>query len=251
VSNTFTVQKAACSKYARCPVFSLYLSHIKSTACSQSAVSLLDNLLSLDTRTHSLTHSLTDYHAHHYHLSLSLTLYRYGLLDSHGHWTPEQLVGNFSDQSIRPLRPNFSPLVWFYNWSQLITDHIALLPHKPDYFVFNAGIWTNDWLDPVVRRAIVEALNKTGIVGIFKTTTTPDNNESHLLNEDGASDELMCETMEGRCLNLSWTESLSGPDYYWDGVHFQPVVYQQINEQMLDYIEKLDTERKSKAAVVS
>jgi hypothetical protein len=155
------------------------------------------------------------------------------------------MVSKFNDRGIRPTRHTPHPSVWSYNWTDLITQYIAMLPYKPDYVIFNAGIWGHDLSKQHIRKSIVTALRDSNMTGIFKTTTTPDTNESHTQNRKGSHDATMCKAMEGRCLNLSWTESLQGKENYWDNWHFQPHVYEKMNKQLFDMIDELEEENRN------
>jgi hypothetical protein len=169
------------------------------------------------------------------------------MLPAQGHWHPYQITGLFNDTLTRPIHTKQSPFAWSHNWHNLIVHHIAELKPKPDYLVMNAGIWMHDLADLRVRQSIVDALDVTNITGIWKTTTTAIDNLDHNDMEPPpkVTDAFMCELMQDRCLNMSWTEELWGLEHYWDGWHFYPHVYQRANEQLLTLLGELEKEKEN------
>jgi hypothetical protein len=157
---------------------------------------------------------------------------RFGKMNTSGHWSHQKVHSkhNMSDVYIEP--------EWSYNWSSLITEHISKLKPKPKYLVFNAGLWPHDLGDAAVRDSIEQALNATGIVGIYKTTTYPDrfvkpkNYQPH--------DADVCKSMQNRCIDLSWTKNLSGSVHYVDAKHFRSHVNTAMNMQLLNLLNELE-----------
>jgi hypothetical protein len=126
---------------------------------------------------------------------------------------------------------NLTPYIWNYNtWHDTVRFHIAELKPKPQFVVMNAGAWQNHFLAHNESRAeLADALQSTGMKGIWKTTTSQQRGGQ--AGDSIVADSLMCEQL-GACLNLSWTSQLS-KDMWWDNLHFYEPTYRQMNEQML------------------
>jgi len=95
-----------------------------------------------------------------------------GRAETHGHWDPSTAFS--IERAATDIQTNSSMMYqWQHaSWADSIRQHVAKLSPKPDYLVFNAGLWKgHDLGDPVVLRAIREALDQTGIRGIYQTTT--------------------------------------------------------------------------------
>jgi len=171
----------------------------------------------------------------------------FGSYPPHGHWTPAEV------HSSKHVKPNFtyplSPFVWRYDWGGLIREYLAKLEHKPQYLVFNEGLWVEHELrNAAVRQSIKDALDETGIIGIYKTTTLPHFNTANSLMKIPASvvcnrhDKAMCDIMDGRCLDLSWTKYL-GREHKWDRSHFTPHVNKVMVLQFLEMYNSLLVEK--------
>jgi hypothetical protein len=132
---------------------------------------------------------------------------------------------------------DFKEVLWNYgeNWADIITHHLAKLPQKPDYIIFNAGIWPNHGLESeIMQDAILQALEETSIVGIYKTTTRGVGGQGHLHD---AHDANLCRKAD-YCLDLSWTAQVPAA-LYWDSYHFLSSVYNQMNVQLLDLLYRI------------
>jgi hypothetical protein len=173
-------------------------------------------------------------HSLPFFLPSSSSFERFGKMNASGHWSPEDVHSkhNISKVYIKP--------DWSYGWASLITEHISKLKPKPKYLVFNAGLWSHDLGNAKVRRSIVEALNATNIIGIYKTTTFSNNtsNQETFAVKHG-HDAHVCKLMQNRCVNMSWTGNTSGPLHYWDGLHFKSHIYTAMNMQLLNLLDEL------------
>jgi hypothetical protein len=107
---------------------------------------------------------------------------------------------------------------------------------KPDYLLYNAGMWAHDLNDPHVQKSIKDALDDTGIKGIYKTTTFQRNNR--LGWRLGRHDDANCRLMP-YCLDLSWTRTIRGSKHYFDGKHFRAHVNKQMNDQLLGLLSQI------------
>jgi hypothetical protein len=120
---------------------------------------------------------------------------------------------------------------WYDDWEHCVTDYVAKLEPKPTHVIFNAGIWNHNFSIPGVGRKIAQALNESGIIGIWKTTTYQAGGIP-LANE---SDALMSALFHPRVLDSSWTSKVK-PQLYWDTFHFLEPVYRAQNEDMLELV---------------
>jgi hypothetical protein len=167
-------------------------------------------------------------------LPSSSSFERFGKIRASGHWSHKDVHSkhNISDVFIQP--------AWSYDWASLITEHISKLRPKPKYLVFNAGLWHHDLGDAAVRESIEHALNATDIVGIYKTTTFQDGDgDPDTFARQHDHDAHVCKSMQNRCIDVSWTKNLSGPEHYWDRGHFRSHVYTAMNMQLLNLLVEL------------
>lgn len=145
------------------------------------------------------------------------------------------------------------PFVWRQDWPGLIRNYLNKLTPKPDFLVFNEGLWIEHELGNVdVQQSIKDALEDTGIIGIYKTTTLPNINSGLAKRSAGVvfnrHDAAMCEMIENY-LDFSWTKDL-GDEHYWDGVHFKPHVNRGMNMELLDYLQVLKRRKETPAPAV-
>ena len=75
------------------------------------------------------------------------------------------------------------------------------------------------------------ALQDAGIVGIYKTTTLARGHRT-----DMPHDAVCCAMFP--CFNASWDP---GYEAYWDRLHFKPVVFHQLNQQLLKMVDGLES----------
>jgi hypothetical protein len=122
--------------------------------------------------------------------------------------------------------------IWKGQWVEVLMNHITKLEPKPDFFVFNAGLWGAGSLTEGVFREISATVNKTGIIPIYKTTTA-----RNKLEEPYTHDHVGCAII-GNCLNLSWTSTLGGKDYV-DGTHFRSRASNLFNYQMVQLLSEI------------
>jgi len=164
-------------------------------------------------------------------------LVKFGKYPLNGHWRPKEV---FSGPMM--LGDDFIPYNFHYNWSETIRDFVGQLDPRPDYIVFNAGLHPHDLAEKEVQQSIVQALNDTGINGIYKTTTLPRKSKRSIkkfLNSDHAKhDAEMCRLV-GHCFNLSWTFSIRRK-HYLDNSHYTSEVNTIMNKQLLRYLQDFD-----------
>lgn len=83
------------------------------------------------------------------------------------------------------------------------------------------------------RNRVVQALNSSGLIGIWKTTSY---DEKHKVKPKAVpTDNIMSNLVSGRVLDISWTRELD-PKLYWDPRHFREPVNRVMNEQMLELL---------------
>jgi hypothetical protein len=46
----------------------------------------------------------------------------------------------------------------------------------------------------------------------------------------------VCESMQNRCIDVSWTNNISGLLHYWDRLHFRPHLYTAMSKKMAHLI---------------
>lgn len=173
----------------------------------------------------------------------------FGGYSAHGHWKPNNIFLDKNQQQHREMdfdKLQSDPFVWRYDWPGLIREYLNNLEPKPDYLVFNEGLWIEHELnDAEVRHSIKDALDDTGITGIYKTTTLPNINSGLAKRSAGIvfnrHDDAMCELI-GNVLDLTWTKDL-GDEHYWDGVHFKPHVNRGMNKELLDFLQHMNDKK--------
>jgi hypothetical protein len=135
---------------------------------------------------------------------------KYGSMNVQGHWSPSTV------HDTHTLEFEYEKPRWEGNWTAAI-HHLAQLTPPPKYLVFNAGIHPHDLNDPMVRLSIQQALDETGIIGIFKLTTFGRNGL-----ENGRRwkyhEAAMCEMLKGRCIDYTWTRNLTRANFL-DHIH--------------------------------
>ena len=159
---------------------------------------------------------------------------KFGQAAAHGHWRApfdrQQLHMNVTAYNL--------PYEWDgYSWSNIVQDHLARLQPKPTYCVFNAGLHNHDLGRSRVQESLRQALDKSGIIGIYKTTTKTRALTRKKRFQRGRHDAALCGgAVFPNCLNLDWTGDLVGPDYYYDDVHLKVDGNNRINQQLLEYL---------------
>lgn len=127
--------------------------------------------------------------------------------------------------------------LWDYgkNWADIITHHLAELPQKPHFIIFNGGVWHHNGLDnEAMQDAILDALKGHNITGIYRTTTVNRGNQRSPYSQH---DEQLCSKTQ-YCLNVSWTGQ-TRDELYLDESHFYSSVYNQMNAQLLGLLYKI------------
>ena len=132
------------------------------------------------------------------------------------------------------------PYVWSGNWTVVIRDHLGRMVPKPDYVVFNAGLWPHDLNnDTGVLEEIRQALDDSDMMGIYKTTTKVLSDNTTTLEDH---DVRGCQILH-YCLNIGWTGEITDPNMYLpDGKHFKTPIYQQMNVQLLEMLASIRQE---------
>jgi len=174
----------------------------------------------------------------------------FGNLKIHGHWRDpvqaareplRQLLsntatfGNHTNQSgtiprVGPM-PELLPDVWEGGWDFTVEHHIAQI--QPNVLIMNAGKWPNDFHQPAMRQALLNATQMARIPRVIWKTTTADQQHQYTRSERN-SDHAMCEIME--CFNItSWT-LLIPTRFYHDKQHFFEPAYHKMNELLFDFL---------------
>ena len=127
--------------------------------------------------------------------------------------------------------------IWQYDdWDVCVREYIAKLDPKPTHVIFNAGIWNHNFNIPEYGRRMAAALNESGIVGIWKTTTYQGGGKVLVIGGGPRSNEsetLMSKIFYPRVLDSSWTSKIKS-QFYKDSFHFLEPVYRAQNEDMLE-----------------
>ena len=163
------------------------------------------------------------------------------LMDMHGREDPSLITIDrilHSNYSFH-WDPKHQGWAWQYtDWADAITQHVAKLDLKPDYVLFNAGIWPNDMFNPATQKRLATALKEAGIQGIWRTTSFPaqssgQTNSVKQIREERVSNGLR----EHKCqvLNVSWTKYL-GQNNFWDRFHMFEPVYRVWGEDLLGIV---------------
>jgi len=161
---------------------------------------------------------------------------KFGKAGVHGHWPAPDMTRTLQNGTLN-MSAGLVPYTWDnYNWSEVIVEHIAKLQPKPTFLVFNAGLHGHNLGKKEIHESILQALNDTGITGIYKTTS-----KSQQLNRTsrfsrGMHDKSLCGKVFRNCINLDWTGDLVGPQHYSDDVHFKSPGNTRMNLQLLDYV---------------
>jgi hypothetical protein len=152
-----------------------------------------------------------------------------------GHWAPQDVY----DGPIALEQDHFTPYSYRYNWSGAIEHLLGNMNPKPDFVVFNSGLHLgHDMGDSDVQQSIIRALNKTGITGIYKTTThTKPEHVNGKMKYNRQHDHELCHLI-GHCLNMSWTLGVP-PNHYnrKDKLHYDYKVNKLMNDQLLNYLK--------------
>jgi hypothetical protein len=133
---------------------------------------------------------------------------------------------------------NFTAHTWAYrDWDVCVRDYMAKLDPKPTHAIFNAGYWPHSFGRQPVRDRLVQALNDTGITGIWKTTSfeRPDPGRTVWKGGSNDSDYLMAQLFHPNVLNIDWTSKVRA-ELYCDDVHYFEPVYRIKNEAMLEMV---------------
>lgn len=147
----------------------------------------------------------------------------------HGRITAEDAfrdIPSFQYQHIK------SDSLWEYkDWGAALEHYVARM--KATHVMMNAGLWAEDFRNNTESRdSIFRALNSTGMVGIWRTTTYE--NKHKLWG--GLADSVMSNLFgDDNVLDVSWTRRLHRK-YYWDIMHFSEPAYRVMNEELLKMV---------------
>lgn len=127
------------------------------------------------------------------------------------------------------------------SWEGFIRDFVAKMEPKPDYMVFNSGLWDNQpkhneevsFRNSTEREKIVKAMKEANIVSIYKTTTKVKGETDPTMRD---YEHEMCEIVD-YCLDLTYTSQITNK-HRKDRVHFREPIYSLFNIQLLDLISK-------------
>jgi hypothetical protein len=127
--------------------------------------------------------------------------------------------------------------IWQYDdWDVCVREYIAKLNPKPTHVIFNAGIWNHNFNIPAYGRRMAAALNESGIVGIWKTTTYQGGGKVLVIGggpRSNESDAILSHIFYPRVLDSRWTSKIKS-QFYKDSFHFLEPVYRAQNEDMLE-----------------
>lgn len=124
------------------------------------------------------------------------------------------------------------------NWTDFIQNFVSKLEPKPEYVIFNEGLWGPSYYDdPAVRKRIIQAISDAGMISVYKTTTR--NRRQNFRDTKPKAYELdFCELAD-LCYNVSWTGKVT-KKFYWDWCHFHPPVYEYLNLQLFELLLNID-----------
>ena len=159
---------------------------------------------------------------------------RWGNRGTRGMFSPHDVLQQQGNQSYLNKEVDPSKFRWNYNWTSIIRNYISNMEPKPQYFLFNSGIWGNQYLTKPILLAIREALLEHQIVGIYKTTTRKKDQRG--VKALAWYELFACELFP--CLGTQWTADLNQNDY-WDNLHFYGRVYRRMNLQLFGLLEIL------------
>jgi hypothetical protein len=176
---------------------------------------------------------------------------KFGKFPFRGHWSPQAIpfdstngLSAVPSDTMAVHRTPYnvtevsSPYTWqLPSWNETIRNYIAQLHPKPDYLVFNSGLWEGHGLDSETTiNDIRNALESEGIIGIYKTTTArAAGNETALLEHE----KMACQSIK-HCIYLNWTGDL-GHEHYTDHTHFKTYVNTRFNELLLRLVQKIES----------
>lgn len=125
---------------------------------------------------------------------------------------------------------------WLWNikdWGEAIEQYVSRL--NATHVLMNAGLWPTDFdRNKDARDSLFQALNKTGLVGIWRTTTFENDHKQY---EGGRRTDAVMPRLFGaeHVLDVSWTKQLD-EKFYWDRIHFYEPAYRVLNEELLGMI---------------
>jgi hypothetical protein len=148
----------------------------------------------------------------------------------HGRVLPEDAFRDITAKEFRHVNTTWQ---WSYkDWGEALEKYVAAM--NATHVMMNAGLWPNNFhRNAPARDSIFKALDKTGLVGIWRTNTYLTSHE--LRPSSATADEAMTGLFGENVLNVSWTRGLQ-TKYYWDDKHFNEPVYRVMNEQLLEMV---------------
>lgn len=157
-----------------------------------------------------------------------------------GQWLPNHPL--FSNDSLRqPLLDEAVP-VPLVNWNFTLQEYLlhivpTFLTPKPKTILLNAGMWLNSFGDSAYADSVIAAAKSSFDRVIWKTTNCRRSQlgQSGIHRPELRVDSYMCERVE--CFNIDWTCDAK-PDDMVDHGHFQYWVYNKINEQFMQHLDR-------------
>jgi hypothetical protein len=148
----------------------------------------------------------------------------------HGRLLPEDAFRNISQWKFKHVNSTWK---WSYkDWGEALEKLVA--PMNATHVQLNAGLWPNDFsTNKPARDSIVKAIDKTGLVGIWRTNTYLTSRE--LRESSVETDASMVPLFRDKVLNVSWTQKVD-TRFYWDDKHFLEPVYRVMNEELLEMV---------------
>jgi hypothetical protein len=147
----------------------------------------------------------------------------------HGRVSPKDAFRDINSTEYQYIN---SPCEWRYtDWGVALEKYVA--PLAATHVLMNVGYWPHDLdTNKQARDSIVNALKKTGLVGIWRTNSYLHDHSIRPLAEK--ADEAM-KGLFDRVLDVSWTYGLD-KHMYWDTKHFNEPVYRVMNEELLELL---------------
>jgi hypothetical protein len=147
----------------------------------------------------------------------------------HGRVSPKDGFRNINSTEYQYIN---SPYEWRYtDWGVALEKYVPAL--AATHVLMNVGYWPHDLdTNEQARDSIVNALKKTGLVGIWRTNSYLHDHSIRPLAE--RADEAM-KGLFDKVLDVNWTSRLH-KQMYWDNKHFNEPVYRMMNEELLEML---------------
>jgi len=121
------------------------------------------------------------------------------------------------------------------DWISFIRDFVSELRPRPQFFIFNQGLWNHDdFLNQSFQKEVVDTISDVGMISVYKTTT-----RWKTAGSEGAIMDIyereICDIVD-LCFDLSWTWLVPG-FLFADRAHFLEPVYTWFNIQLLGLLQ--------------